>query len=111
MSKDLDIQKAIDQFQIEQTHSTQVQIMLEFRFLDTVNIILKWLGVKSGESKNKSLKEAVFVLQQLSSKHEKVLKDLRHYEGKASYYEMKYKSAKQSETLLNNLMDRGLIKI
>lgn len=111
MNKDKEIEEAIELFQIEQGYSSQVQIMLEFRFLATFNTVLKWLGVKSSESKNKQLKEAVFVLQEMSGKYEKALKDLKYYEGKSSYYEMKYKSAKQSETILFHLKDRGLIKI
>ncbi len=116
MTKEEQIKKEVDNrvkiHEVLQAESTQTQITVEYMETMKTEMCLKWLLSVADERKNKKLYDCITLLSKRFKKHKKLMSDLRHYEAKASYFEMMYDSQKVSEkqvkTLTEILIDRGL---
>lgn len=90
--------------------STQTQIFIEYAETEKAKHCMLWLLSIADERKNKKLYDCITLLNKRLEKHAKLISDLKHYEAKANYYEMMYKSMqnykKENEILVNKLMSK-----
>lgn len=105
-----EVNKRIAIYDNLQKESTQVQIAIEYIETMKTEYTVKWLLSVSDERKNKKLYDCITLLNKRFKRHLKLMNDLKHYEHKATYYEMMYKSLvlveEQNKILREKLMSK-----
>lgn len=97
MTKDEAINRALNDFEVEQEHSTLIQIATNQIEIKNARTVLKWLIGKSKESKSEKLKESCFVLQRMLNNYEKVMEDIKIHEAEAFYFKTLNRTLKRYE--------------
>jgi hypothetical protein len=92
--------------------SSQIQILLEYEEVIKTEYALNWLLDVAHDRKNIKLYDCITLLSKRFKKYLKLIQDLKVYEHKALYYEMKYNSLRlveeENRILKEKLIGKGI---